>query len=307
MGFLYYYSEIFLEHSTGDHPECPERLTAINSEMEIVLPRGEWVEPTDATLGQIEAIHDKRYIAHIDEACQSGVTALDLDTPISAMSYKAALRAAGAACNAVETVLKGAGNRAFCAIRPPGHHAERERAMGFCLFNNVAIAARHAQRLGAKKIAIVDWDVHHGNGTQHAFEDDPSVLYISSHARGIYPGTGKAEETGTGAGKGFTVNLPLPPNSGDNVYTAMFKEAVIPTIIKFSPDLILISAGFDAHEQDPIGCMDVTDDGFRAMSKMIVECADKVCAGRLVSVLEGGYNLATLGKTVATHVKELKQ
>jgi acetoin utilization deacetylase AcuC-like enzyme len=305
MGFLYYYSQIFLEHRTGDHPECPERLSAINSEIETFLPRSDWLEPSDATIGQIEAIHDGQHIAHINEACKNGVTALDFDTPISAMSYRAAVRAAGAACNAVEAVLNGNAKKAFCAVRPPGHHAERERAMGFCLFNNIAIAARHGQSLGAKKIAIVDWDVHHGNGTQQAFEEDPTVLFISSHAKGIYPGSGKAEETGIGAGKGFTVNLPLPPNSGDDVYLAMFREAVVPTVIKFKPDLVLISAGFDAHEQDPIGCMNVTDDGFNAMSKMIVACAEKVCGGRVVSLLEGGYNLSTLGKTVATHVKEL--
>lgn len=305
MGVWYYYSPLFLQHLTGGHPECPERLTVINREVEPIIPRESWIEPPDATIGQIEAVHDPSYINEVREACRAGGGYLDLDTPISPLSYEAAVRAAGAACAAVEAVVAGKTRRAFCAVRPPGHHAEHGKAMGFCLFNNVAIAARHGRTLGAKKVAIVDWDTHHGNGTQHAFEDNPAVLYASIHGDSIYPGTGRADETGVGEGKGFTINHPVPAGSGDKEYLRIFNHSIIPRISAFKPDLVLISAGFDAHEGDPIGCMEVTDDGFAEMTRLVVACAEKTCGGRIVSALEGGYNLETLGKTVATHLRNM--
>ena len=305
MGVWYYSSELFLQHLTGDHPECPERLTVINREVEPIIPRESWIEPPDATVGQIGAVHDPSYINQVREACGAGGGYLDLDTPISAKSFEAAVRAAGAACSAVEAVFAGKTRRAFCAVRPPGHHAEKAKGMGFCLFNNVAIATRHSQTLGAKRVAIVDWDVHHGNGTQHAFESDPAVLYISIHGDAIYPGTGRAYETGTGEGKGFTLNHPIPAGSGDKEYMGLFNSSIIPRISQFKPDIILVSAGFDAHESDPIGCMNVTDEGFAEMTRLTAACAEKTCGGRLASVLEGGYNLETLGKTVAAHLRNM--
>jgi acetoin utilization deacetylase AcuC-like enzyme len=305
MGVLYYFSPLFLRHLTGEHPECPERLTVINREVEKLIPRKDWLEPPDAAVEQIEAVHDLFYIESVREACRAGGGDLDLDTSVSEKSYDSAVRAAGAACAAVEAVMGGEVKRAFCAVRPPGHHAEHAKAMGFCLFNNVAIAARHAQTLGAKRVAILDWDVHHGNGTQHAFESDPTVLYVSIHGNAIYPGTGKADETGVEAGKGFTINHPLPAGCGDREYVQLMRNSIIPAINNFAPDLILLSAGFDAHESDPIGCMAVTDAGFGEMTGLVVECAIKSCGGRLVSLLEGGYNLDTLGQTAAKHVKML--
>ncbi|MBI5638238.1 MAG: histone deacetylase [Nitrospinae bacterium] len=305
MGVWYYFSPLFLEHDTGDHPENPERLRVINREIQKLIPLEQWIEPADATIDQVAAIHDREYIQDVKKACELGADALDIDTPICPKSYAAAIRAAGAVCNAVEAVLAGKTKHAFCAVRPPGHHAERAAGMGFCLFNNVAIAARHAQSLGARKIAIVDWDVHHGNGTQHSFENDPSVLFISIHRQGIYPGGGHDHEIGKEKGSGFTVNYPLPAHTGDGSYLALFEHSLIPQIQKFHPGLILISAGFDAHETDPLGGMKVTDDGYAAMTKMLVRAADELCGGRIVSLLEGGYNLNTLGATVARHVKEL--
>ena len=305
MGVWYYFSPLFLEHDTGNHPENPDRLRVINREIAKLIPLEQWIEPTDATVDQIAAIHDREYIQDVEKACALGAEALDIDTPICPKSYAAALRAAGAACNAVEAVMAGKTKHAFCAVRPPGHHAEHGMGMGFCLFNNIAIAARHAQSLGARNIAIVDWDVHHGNGTQHSFEHDPSVLFISIHHWGIYPGSGGDHEIGKEQGSGFTLNYPLPAYSGDSTYLTLFEHSLIPQIKKFHPDLILISAGFDAHEADPLGGMKVTDDGYAAMTKMLVTAAEEFCGGKIVSLLEGGYNLNTLGATVARHVKEL--
>ncbi|MBI5178426.1 MAG: histone deacetylase [Nitrospinae bacterium] len=305
MKFGYYFSPLFLEHDTGEHPENAERLVAINREIEKIVPRAEWIVPPDAAFEQIAAIHDGDYIHAVRDACEADIPALDLDTPISPESYSAAVRAAGAACPAAESVMAGKLGRAFCAVRPPGHHAERARAMGFCLFNSVAIAARHAQSRGAKKVAIIDWDVHHGNGTQHSFESDPTVMYVSTHHIGIYPGTGYEHENGTGAGRGFTVNYPLPGGSGDSTYLSLFEHSLVPHVRAFAPDIIFISAGFDAHESDPLGGMTITDGGYAGMTAHLTRLADEVCGGRIVSLLEGGYNLATLGKTVAAHVKGL--
>jgi len=305
MDFSYYTSPIFLEHDTGEHPECIERLNVINAEVEKIIPQDNWLEPPEAAIDEIAAVHDRTYINYIKQACESGADALDMDTPISPKSYLAAQKAAGAGCHAVAGALGSGSKRAFCAVRPPGHHAEHSRAMGFCLFNNIAVAARYAQSKGAKRVAVVDWDVHHGNGTQHSFDNDPAIFFASLHHWGIYPGTGSQNETGTGAGEGFTVNYPLSAGTGDDVYISIFESSLIPKLAEFSPDILLISAGFDAHESDPLGGMALTDDGYVKMTGMLLGFAKENCGGRAVSFLEGGYNLQTLGATVAAHIKTL--
>ena len=306
MDFAYYTSPIFLEHDTGEHPECIDRLNVINAQVEKIILRENWLEPPDATTDQIAEVHDRAYIDYIKQTCESGADALDMDTPISSQSYAAAQKAAGAGCHAVEEAMGSGANRAFCAVRPPGHHAERNRAMGFCLFNNIAVAARHAQSNGAKRVAIVDWDVHHGNGTQHSFDDDPTIFFASLHHWGIYPGTGSRDETGRGAGQGYTVNYPLSGGASDDDYTSILHASLIPKLEEFAPDILLISAGFDAHQYDPLGGMALTDDGYVKMTEMLLNFAKNHCAGRIVAFLEGGYNLQTLGVTVAAHIQALR-
>jgi acetoin utilization deacetylase AcuC-like enzyme len=240
-------------------------------------------------------VHGPEHLRRLSETAGTAV-ALDPDTYTSPETYEVALLSAGAAVDAVERVMGGSHTRAFALSRPPGHHAERDRAMGFCLFNNVAVAAAHARTLGAKRVGIVDYDVHHGNGTQHIFEHDPDVLYVSTHQYPFYPGTGDAHEIGYGAGQGRTVNLPLEVGSTDQDYRLVFDEVVVPVLRQFKPDLVLISAGFDAHERDPLGGMRVTTPAFAVMTSALRAVADECCVGRLVAVTEGGYDLRALGE-----------
>jgi acetoin utilization deacetylase AcuC-like enzyme len=301
----------YLKHETGrHHPEEPARLTAIIRHLETTGMLAELVraEPSEPSLEWLTLAHTPEYISSIGDACIRGVRALDPDTYISPDSYRAALLAVGGALLAVDHIMAGSGASAFVALRPPGHHAERERAMGFCLFNNVAVAARYAQkRYGLKRVLIVDWDVHHGNGTQHAFEDDPSVLFFSTHQFPFYPGTGRASERGTGAGQGYTVNVPLAAGCGDREYQQIFENVLYPAAQAFEPHLVLVSAGFDAHRDDPLASMNVTEEGYGRMTTIVRDIAERYCEGRLVSVLEGGYNLEALARSVERHLQILGQ
>jgi len=303
------YSDAYLAHDPGrSHPENPDRLRTI---VRALKEAGLWerlamVPPRPADDAAIARVHDRRHIARVREACRNAPAELDGDTAVSAGSCDAAFLAAGGVMAAADAVVEGKVRNAFCAVRPPGHHATRDRAMGFCLFNNVAVAARHIQdRHGLRRILIVDWDAHHGNGTQDAFYGDPDVLYFSTHQFPCYPGSGSAGETGEGAGKGFTINVPMRAGSGDGEYLRAFREVLVPAADRFKPEFVLISAGFDAHEGDPITNLGVTTGGFAELTRIVKGIAEKHCGGRLVSVLEGGYDRGKLGDSVATHVGEL--
>ena len=300
-------SHRFAEHQTPPgHPERPERAHVMDAVADRWRARGgEVVAPRQATHEQLARVHDSRYIQRISELRDRAV-ALDPDTYTSPESYEIALLAAGAAIDAVERTMGGSHAYTLAMMRPPGHHAEHGHAMGFCLFNNVAVAAAHARHaLGAKRVAIVDFDVHHGNGTQHIFDQDPSVLYVSTHQHPYYPGTGLAGEIGSGAGAGFTVNLPMESGSTDADYRHVFDRVVLPVLRQFSPDLVLVSAGFDAHERDPLATMRATERGFSAMAMALRQVAEECCRGRMALVTEGGYDLKALDASLEAVVQTL--
>jgi len=289
------HSERFAEHQTPPgHPERPERAEAMDAVVNRWRARGvEIVPPRAATSEQLLRVHAPEHVDRMAEMAGKPA-ALDSDTYTSPESYEIALLAVGAVVEAVEQVMAAPNLAAAALVRPPGHHAERSRAMGFCLFNNAAVGAAHARTLGANKVAIVDYDVHHGNGTQHIFERDAQVLYISTHQFPYYPGTGAADEIGREAGRGFTVNLPLEAGAVDEDYQAAFASVVVPVVRQFAPDLVIVSAGFDAHERDPLGGMRVTTPAFGAMTRELKALADECCHGRIVAVVEGGYDLQAL-------------
>jgi acetoin utilization deacetylase AcuC-like enzyme/formylglycine-generating enzyme required for sulfatase activity len=312
------YSDIYLQHKTGaNHPERPQRLEAIvtrlkekglgergGSPLQLITPA-----PSPDSTEWITTIHTPQYLERVRKSCQESVEYLDsIDTPISPESYKVAVAAVGGVLSAIDAVMEGEVRNAFCAIRPPGHHALKDRAMGFCLFNNVAIGARYIQKkYELSKVLIVDWDVHHGNGTQAAFYDDPTVLYFSTHQYPFYPGSGSKEERGTGKGLGYNINVPLPAGCGDEEYKRAFEEILKPEAIEFDPDFVLISAGFDAHKDDPLGGMNVTASGFAEMTSIVKKIAETCCEGRIVSILEGGYDLDGLADSVEAHVSVLQK
>ena len=299
VGFVY--DPIYLRHDTGKHVENAKRLEAIISHLERtgLTQRLTPIKPRAVTIGELSLVHDEHYISHIQDVAQRGGSWLDVDTVMSPNSYEAALYAAGGVIRATEVVMNGEVDSAFALVRPPGHHATYGRAMGFCLFNNVAIATKYVlANYKLERILIVDFDVHHGNGTQAAFYDNPQVLYISTHQYPFYPGTGSIEGTGSGAAKGTTINIPLPAGSGDIEYLEVFEQIIIPVAIRFKPQLILVSAGYDAHWADGLALMQVSVTGFAQMAKIIKGLADELCNSRLVFSLEGGYNLTALSASV---------
>ncbi|MCW5715983.1 MAG: histone deacetylase family protein [Bauldia sp.] len=296
---------VFLEHLVPPgHPERPERLGAIRDRLdEPPFARLTRTFAPEASEKDVLAVHPATDVIALRESVPTeGFARIDADTFLSPKSLEAALRAAGAACLGVDQVVSGEAANAFCAVRPPGHHAEPGRAMGFCLFNSVAIAARHAQRKhGIGRVAIVDWDVHHGNGTQAAFWDDPTVLYASTHQAPLYPMTGAENETGAGN----IVNVTLRAGTNGEAYRAIFDARIVPAVERFQPELILISAGFDAHWRDPLGGLALKGEDFGWATTRLREVADRFAGGRIVSVLEGGYDLEGLSESVGAHVAAL--
>ena len=304
----YVYDPLYLEHATPGHSESPDRLQAVVYHLEEsgLLARLTRIEPRDATTADLELVHSRDLIARVRRVAEEGGAWLDPDTYVVPRSYQAALRAAGGLLAATDAVLDGKVGSVFCLVRPPGHHATPTRAMGFCLFNNVAIAAAHAlERRGLERVAIVDFDVHHGNGTQDAFYTDPRLLYISTHQYPFYPGSGSWSETGRDRGEGTTVNLPLPPGCGREQYLRCYREVVEPLLRRFRPQLLLVSAGFDAHFADPLAQELLDTRGYFEIAALLKSLADELCQGRIVFTLEGGYDHTALAWSLRACVDAL--
>lgn len=315
------YDPIFLEHLTPEnHPDKPERLQMVMNVLEAL----NWLErdrlllltPRAASEDELAAVHERSYIHEVEEAARKAAEIhvsggrntqrFATDTYISAKSYEAAIRAAGAPLTAIDAIMKGEIDNAYCLVRPPGHHAVAEAAMGFCLFNNVAVAARYAiDHYGLERVMIIDFDVHHGNGTQEMFYHDPRVLYFSTHQAPFYPGTGLSDERGEGEAAGTTINVPLPASTGYETFEPVFRQVMAPAADRFDPQLILVSAGFDAHWDDPLGQLNLSTAGFAQLMKVIIEEARFLCNGRLVLVQEGGYSLDAMSACVATCINLL--
>jgi acetoin utilization deacetylase AcuC-like enzyme len=306
------YDEQYLRHRPGEwHPERPARLEAIMQRLqdtglleELIL-----IRPYPAPIPWVEKLHDPDYIKRFKTACEKGYTIFGVpDCGISPESFDIALLAVGGVFAAVENVMNGSVDNAFCALRPPGHHAEHNRALGFCFFNNIALGANYIlENYGLERVAIIDWDVHHGNGTQHLFDSDPRVFYLSVHEdpSSCYPGTGGRGEEGHGKGKGFTLNLPMLEGNGDTEYLAALEQEGLPRLREFDPQFVLISAGFDAHEDDPLAHQNLTREAYKKMGEMLLQLAQDHAGGRLVSVLEGGYSLTVLADCVEDHLRLL--
>jgi acetoin utilization deacetylase AcuC-like enzyme len=296
-----------LLHDTGSHPERAARLSSVSEGVrQADLPFLRWVTPEQASKEQVARVHWPAYLDFLKRLAEDGGGMPDQDTVVSPESYRVALLGAGGAIEGVEKVARGDAGSAFVAVRPPGHHAGPGSAAGFCLINNVAVAAAHARAaLGMERVLIVDFDAHHGNGTQAIFEQDPRVLLLSIHEHPFYPGTGALRDVGRGAGRGYTVNVPVPAGTGDDAYSAIFDRLVEPVARAFRPDLILCSAGYDAHWRDPLCLLDVTTTGFVSIVGRLIGLADELCQRRLVLVLEGGYDLAALSSSVVATLATL--
>ena len=300
----------FEAHDTGaGHPEQAARLARVRRELEEsgLKERCTLIKPVAAEDEMLLRVHDAGHLERLRSSCAAGRPFLDsMDTAICRESDRVARLAAGSALALARSVAQGELDRGFAALRPPGHHAERDLAMGFCLFNNVAVVARELQACASiSKVLIVDWDVHHGNGTQHIFDDDPDVFYYSLHQWPLYPGTGEKNETGTGDGSGTTLNSPLPPGAGDEEFMRALREELIPAAEEFGPEFVLLSAGFDAHKRDPLGGLEVSTQTYGEATRVLCDLAQRRAGGRMVSLLEGGYDLEALAESVAEHVTVL--
>ena len=301
---LLYYDPVFLEHDTGGHPENAGRLLPVIEKLDFQAHDFRCTPPAWQPIGpeRLARVHEDDYTAEVRAVCHAGGGHLDMDTVVSRRSYAAALMAAGAVCDAVQHVVSGDQRRAFCLVRPPGHHALANRAMGFCLLNNVSIGARLAtSELGLGRVLVVDWDVHHGNGTQAIFWDDPRVGFLSIHRWPFYPGSGAADETGSGPGLGTTRNLPIRFGISRADYVDQFTDELGRFADALKPELILISAGFDSHRADPIGSLGLESEDFGPLTRAVLDVADRHSGGRVVSVLEGGYNPTALAESVGFH------
>ena len=308
MTTAYLYSPVFLEHEEEGHPESPERLRQIMRVLKTtgVLPRLTRLEPVAATDAQLAAVHTRQHIERVKQLVARGGGHFDPDTYANARSLDAAKLAAGAVVRSVDAVMVGEIDNAFALVRPPGHHATRGRAMGFCLFNNVAVAAQHAlDTHHLERVLIIDYDVHHGNGTQDIFYDTSRVLYFSTHQYPHYPGTGDWREIGEGDGTGFTVNVPLPPRVGDQGYQEIFDRLLFPLAERYQPQFVLVSVGFDAHWSDPLASENLSIAGYTALARTTIEMARELCGGRVVFALEGGYDLDALGYGTAATFQAL--
>ncbi len=302
---LLYHSSCFENHDTRQHPECVRRITQVNR----MLRDSGWIERstcpdwTSATLEQCSANHSREYLRSLQDWCRFNAGRIEVDTIVSNGSWDAALMGAGAVCDAVDRIQRGEDRNAFCAIRPPGHHALPNSAMGFCLINNVSVGALHARSVGFDKVLIVDWDVHHGNGTQATFWEDPNVGFVSIHRFPFYPGTGNEEETGSGDGLGNTVNIPVPASIRPIEFLDRLKRAVERHADRLKPDIIFLSAGFDAHREDPVGGLTLDHEHFESASQWLQSLAEHHCGGRLIALLEGGYHLDRLPESVDAHLR----
>jgi acetoin utilization deacetylase AcuC-like enzyme len=304
---LAYHSD-FVNHDTGPgHPERPDR---IRRGIQAIQASDYWgelhlIEPTHATVEQIRYAHASDYVDHVRRCCEQEIN-LDYDTPVVKESFNIARLSTGGLLRAVDAVMAGTVRHAFALVRPPGHHATPSRSMGFCLFNNIAVAARYLQREHSiEKVAIIDWDVHHGNGTQDIFYADPTVFFFSIHQSPLYPGTGAANQTGSGDAVGTTLNTPVPPGSDIGIYVETFEKVLTPALLNFSPDFILVSAGFDAHRLDPLATINLTAEGFATLTSIVVDLAAETAEGRIVSALEGGYSLKGLSESIVAHLGQL--
>jgi len=307
MKTAYITDEIYLLHDTGlTHPESKKRLVAIEKAVAEVKKKMLSLSPVSVSEEILLLVHTPDQIEEVIR-CSQSASSIDYDTVCSLHSYQAAKTAVGAGIVAIDGIKKGEFTRAFCAVRPPGHHATPVKSMGFCLFNNIAIAARYAQKNGYQKVMIIDFDVHHGNGTQDTFWEDDTVFYYSIHQFPYYPGTGSSEEKGLGDGEGFTLNRPLAIGSGDDVYLSLFEKDMQSVLDIFKPELIMISAGFDAHKDDPLAGMQVTQSGFYEMTKILTDISRQYCQGRIISMLEGGYNLQALANSVEKHLQAMME
>ena len=298
----YIYDPIYLKHDTGEgHPESPERVKSIDIFLSSIKDKLIQIKPRKATAKEISLVHDTYYPQEIMDLCSAGGTYLDPDTRCSIFSYEAATYAVGAGLEAVDKIKEGKVERVFANVRPPGHHAEYSKAMGFCIFNNIAIAARYAQQKGFEKVFIVDFDAHHGNGTQKAFYEDDTVFYFSTHQYPFYPGTGSVEEKGAGKGLGFTYNVPLPAGTGDETYEDVYSMMLPDLVYHFKPDIIMVSAGYDLHKDDPLTNLQVSTEGIGKIVEYILKTADVP----FLFMLEGGYNLTALGESAKLTVEKM--